>query len=194
MKHDERTRMTKIALANSLKKHMEKKPLKKITISEIINDCDINRKTFYYHFEDLYDLLKWMLEQEAIEVVKSFDLLLDYQEAISFVINYVDENVHILSCAYDSMGREEMKRFFYKDFIGIVQGLIDSAIEDLQVSVPMDFKEFLGNLYTEALAGVLIEWIKDRKKYGRDKVLRYLSLIIKTSLPATLIEASKVDM
>ena len=33
---------------------MEKKPLSKITVSEIIADCGVNRKTFYYHFEDIY--------------------------------------------------------------------------------------------------------------------------------------------
>lgn len=75
MTHEEATRRTKQMLAASLKKQMEKKPLKKITVSEIIADCNVNRKTFYYHFEDIYALLKWMLEQEAVEVVKQFDLL-----------------------------------------------------------------------------------------------------------------------
>ena len=61
MKHEESTLLTKKALAASLKKSMEKKPLKKITVSGIITDCNVNRKTFYYHFEDIYALLKWML-------------------------------------------------------------------------------------------------------------------------------------
>ncbi|WP_295208123.1 TetR family transcriptional regulator [Ruminococcus sp.] len=39
------------------------KPLSKITVSEIVADCNINRKTFYYHFEDVQSLLKWTLEQ-----------------------------------------------------------------------------------------------------------------------------------
>lgn len=167
-----------------------KSPLKKVTVSDIITDCNVNRKTFYYHFEDIYALLKWMLEQEAIEVVKQFDLLVDYKDAILFVLDYVEANAHILGCAYDSMGRDEMKRFFYADFIGIIQTLIDGTEKDLGLSVSMDFKEFLGNLYTEALAGVLIDWVKDRRKYNREKVLQYLSLIMRTSLPAVLTEAA----
>ena len=113
MKHEEITLSTKKALAASLKKQMEKKPLKKVTVSDIITDCNVNRKTFYYHFEDIYALLKWMLEQEAVEVVKQFDLLVDYEDAILFVLDYVEVNAHILGCAYDNMGRDEMKRFFY---------------------------------------------------------------------------------
>ena len=61
MKQDEKSLSTKRALAASLKKLMEKKPLSKITVSEIISDCNVNRKTFYYHFQDIYDLLKWIL-------------------------------------------------------------------------------------------------------------------------------------
>ena len=76
------------------------KPFSKITVSEIINTCKINRKTFYYHFEDIYALLKWTFEEEAIEVVKHFDLLADYEEAIRFVMKYVDENDYIISFGF----------------------------------------------------------------------------------------------
>ena len=54
---------TKKTLAMSFKKLMRKKPLSKITISEIISDCGLNRNTFYDHFEDICALLKWTLEQ-----------------------------------------------------------------------------------------------------------------------------------
>lgn len=68
-----------------------------------------------------------MLEQEAIEVVKNFDLLIDYEDAIHFIIQYVQENAHILNCAYDSMGRDELKRFFYNDFIFLVCNVINNC-------------------------------------------------------------------
>ena len=77
MKRTGSSQETKRALAASLKKLMNKKPLSKITINEIVQDCGLNRNSFYYHFEDIYALFKWMLEQEAVEVVKQFDLVLD---------------------------------------------------------------------------------------------------------------------
>ena len=191
MKHELTTLNTKKALAASLKKYMAQKPLSKVTVSEIIADCDVNRKTFYYHFEDIYALLKWMLEQEAVSVVEKFDLLTDYREAILFVMDYVEVNTHILNCAYDSMGRDEMKRFFYADFIGIIETLVDSVEKEGDISAPDEFKEFLCSLYTEALAGVLIDWFRDPEKRDREKTLNYLSVILRTSLPTVLTEASK---
>ena len=55
-------------LAASLKKFMAQKPLNKITIREIVEDCGVNRQTLYYHFEDIYALGKWMFDQEAVEL------------------------------------------------------------------------------------------------------------------------------
>ena len=52
---------TKYALENSLKKLLLQKPLNKITINDITEDCGVNRMTFYYHFKDIYDLVDWII-------------------------------------------------------------------------------------------------------------------------------------
>ena len=51
--------ITKTALEASLKKLLLKKPLDKITIRDLTEDCGISRMTFYYHFKDIYDLVEW---------------------------------------------------------------------------------------------------------------------------------------
>jgi probable dihydroxyacetone kinase regulator len=186
VKHEITTMNTRRTLAASLKKYMEKKPLSKITVSEIIADCGFNRKTFYYHFEDIYALLKWMLEEEAIEVVKQFDLLVDYREAVLFVMNYVRENKHLLCCAYDSMGRDEMKRFFYADFIGITRKLVCDAEQQLGVHAEDDFMEFLAHFYTEAVAGLLIDEFTDREGHDPGKAADYFALVLENSLQSVL--------
>ena len=191
MRHEITTYNTKKSLAESLKKAMRKKPFSKITVSEIINDCDVNRKTFYYHFEDIYALLKWMFEEEAIEVVKNFDLLVHYEEAIRFVMNYVDENDYIISCAYDSIGRDEMKRFFYADFVGVVTAVIDEAQEKMNLKTDPDFKAYAAKFYTEAIAGMLLDWVKEKDKSDREQVIRYMTALIETALKSMSLYLSK---
>lgn len=186
MKQDQKTLNTKKALAASLKKFMKQKPLSKITVSQLISDCNVNRKTFYYHFEDIYDLLKWTLEEEAIKVVKQYDLLVDYQEVITFVMDYVEENQHILNCAYDSLGREGMKRFLYADFIGILSTLIEGIEQQENIHADAEFKQFLCEFYTEALSGILISWFHDSKGRDRDKTIQDILLILRASLPNVL--------
>lgn len=186
MKHEVTTLNTRKLISSSLKKLMAVKPLSKITVSEIVSDCNINRKTFYYHFEDIQSLLKWTLEQEAVEVFKSFDLMLDYDEAINFVIDYVETNKHILNCAYDSMGRDELRRFFYNDFSGIVMTLILKAEEIEGVHTSEDFKNFIADFYTEALAGKLIGLFKSKKSYDRKQLTNFVILTFRVSLPEIL--------
>ena len=190
MKHDITTLNTKKTIAASLKKFMEKKPLSKITVSEIVADCKINRKTFYYHFDNIQDLLKWMLEQEAIEVVKNFDLLLDYEDAINFVLDYVEENKHILNCAYDSIGSNELNRFFHNDLNSIVMTIINRYEEIMGIDVGDDFRIFICEFYTEAIVGKIVRLLKNKRPYDRKKLIDYVSLTIKSSLPAVLKEAA----
>ena len=191
MKHEVTTLNTKRALAASLKGFMEKKPLSRITVSEIIADCGVNRKTLYYHFEDIYSLLKWMLEQEAVNVVRQFDLLVDHREAVLFVMNYVRENKHLLCCAYDSMGRDEMKRFFYADFIGITRSVIDNTERRLGLHTREDFKRSLAHLYTEAIAGMLIDEFTDQEGHDPEQAVEYFSLVLENSLPNVMASAQE---
>ena len=188
MKHEVTSLNTKKMLTESLKKAMGSKPFSKITVSEIIKDCGVNRNTFYYHFEDIYALLKWMLEQEAIAVLKSFDLLVNPEEALAFVIDYVDENKHIINCAYDSMGRDEMKRFFLTDLYGVVRSIIDSVADEMGADVDDDFKDFLTTFYTEALSGMLINYFRGSERRGRQELIDYILLILKNSIPNVLKE------
>ena len=56
---------TKVAMSNALKEQLKKKKLSKITINDIASACNISRMTFYYHFQDIYDLTEWTLEEAA---------------------------------------------------------------------------------------------------------------------------------
>ena len=186
LKHEEISLNTKRELARALKEAMKKKPFQKITVSALVDACGVNRKTFYYHFEDIRALLKWVLEEESIEVVKGFDLLVDYEEAITFVMNYVEENEHILNCAYDALGRDELKRFFYSDFLDISRTVIEEAEAVEGVRLEDGYREFLCAFYTNAVSGMLTDWVRYRDKRERETVARYLSTAIIDSLHGIL--------
>lgn len=188
MTNEELSLKTKQSLAQALKQQMKHKQLSKITITELCDICQINRKTFYYHFEDIYDLLKWTLEQEAVEVVKNFDLVVNTEEALRFVMAYADENKDIINSALDSMGHEEIQRFFYNDLFNVIYGAIEEGEYDLKIVVDPQFKNFLAAFYTEASAGILIEWVKNRMKQDKETVIKSLLSIYTVSIPAVLLE------
>lgn len=173
---------TKKMLVASLKKFMVQKPLSKITVAEIVKDCNVNRNTFYYHFQDIYALLQWMLEEEAFEVVKQFDLINDFEKVVEFAIDYVDKNKYILNCAYDTMGREELKRFLYADFIGVANTMLEGVEKKAGAKLDEKKHRFLCEFYIEALASVLVNWFRGQSIWSREEVVQYIVQISETML------------
>lgn len=193
MKYEVTSLNTKKLFAEALKQIVVQKSFSKVTVSELIRVCNVNRKTFYYHFTDVYDLLKWTLEQEAIDVVKNFDLIIDYEEAILFVMDYVEKNDVFLNNIYYSVGRDELKRFFYADFIEITTSVIKKIEELTEITVPKEFETFLSCFYTEAIAGTLLEWIVNKEKHDKQQVINYIFLIFRTVLPETIKQYSSSE-
>lgn len=64
---------TKRALAAVLKELMGQKSLNKITIHDLTERCGIRRQNFYYHFEDVYGLLRWTFEEEALSLLEQHE-------------------------------------------------------------------------------------------------------------------------
>ena len=142
-----------------------------------------------YHFQDIYDLLKWIFEEEAIEIVKQYDLIIDYHDAIQFVMNYVEKNKLICNCAFDALGRDELKRFFQKDFFSVIGTIVEQLADGKHI--PEDYKAFLVNFYTEALASLLIDWIRNREEYDKQKMIQYMSLTLYGTMQRALEQAEE---
>ena len=68
--------ITKRALSSAFKELLESKPFSKISVGDICEKCEMNRKSFYYHFKDKYDLVNWIYYTEFVTVVRQKDCLL----------------------------------------------------------------------------------------------------------------------
>lgn len=182
MKHEITSYNTKKMMAESLKTVMKSKPVSKITVSEIINDCGINRKTFYYHFEDIPALLRWMFAEESIKILKKFDLIEEYEAAINFVMDYVETNDQLFNHSRDSMGSDALLRFFREDFTEISRIVIEQGERMTGKILDPAYKQFLCNFYVNAVSSVLADWVKNRNHRDRKAVTEYLATTIRFSL------------
>lgn len=186
VKQKEMSLATKKELAAALKRQMARKPINKITVRELVAKCGINRNSFYYHFEDIYALFKWMIEAEAVEIVKQYDLVMDYHEVINFVLDYVESNQYLLANAYNAIGQAGLKRFLYLDFISCLGMLIEQGAQKKNIALDEDYKQFLCAFYAEAIAGTLLDYIIDSKGRSREKVISYVERLLRSTLPAAI--------
>ena len=197
MRNEEISYNTKKALSQALKDLMEKKSLNKITISEITRISNYNRKTFYYHFDDIDDLLLWTLEDEAMLKLRDFDNKNDYKEAIIFAMNYIESNQIVLNCAFNSVGRESLRKLFLKDFYQISEGILNKFLAESKVEVDDIFKDFLCKMISGATATMIIDYFNKKQDYyntaDKDKVAEYIMLIAASSLKASIEEYAKTN-
>ena len=191
MKHEVTTYQTRRLMGDALKTLLAEKPFSKLTVSEVIRVCGVNRKTFYYHFRDLYDLLGWVLNEEAIGVVHGFDLLTDYEEAIRFSMDYVENNPYLANCLGDAAALMEMKRFFYADFLGIVLSVIETAEQEAGTRLEPAFRDYAARFYTEAIVAMLIDWAKNGRHADKEHTLGYLSRILSANMESLFCQLKK---
>lgn len=186
MKQKDMSLTTKKALAEALKKLMAGKSINKITVHELVSACGLNRNSFYYHFADIYDLFKWMIEEEAVEVVRQYDLMLDCHEVIHFVLDYVENNQYLLANAYNAVGQAGLKRFLFLDFNACLDSLIEQSAGKSGIVLEADYRQFLCTFFTEALAGTLLDYITHPQKRSREKTVAYAERLLKSALPAAI--------
>lgn len=186
MTHEIKSLQTKRSMAESLKRLIQKKPLSKISITDIVTECHINRKTFYYHFDDVYSLLRWSFEQDSAELVKQFDLAIEYGEILMFVMDYFESNEQMIHAVLDAMGGEQMKGFFYKDFILIANALISQAESRAGVCLEEDYKQFLCVFYTTAVLGILLYWFTSDQKTDKQLVCDMIQKTVTSSFQGIL--------
>ncbi len=107
---------TKLQMAQALKRLIKDRPFSKITVQDIVSACNINRNTFYYHFENNYDLLSFAYELEVQNISEAFrNANASLPEGMDFVLDYIDANIQLCQCAYESLGEQQLKIIFEKD-------------------------------------------------------------------------------
>ena len=175
---------TKRALAASLEKLLAKKPLDKITVIDIVEDCEVNRQTFYYHFRDIYDLLEWTLLNETSKALGGKKTYATWQEGFLNIFEWVQKNKAMVSNIYHSVSREHIERHLYEITYDLLIGVVEEQAQDL--SVRAEDKKFIADFYKYAFVGLMLDWIRKGMKEDPNVIMRDLSLLLQGNMRAAL--------
>lgn len=171
------SQVTKRALEVSLKNLLLKKPLDKITIQDITDDCGINRMTFYYHFKDIYDLIEWSCVEDATKALNGKKTYDTWQQGFLQIFEAVLENKPFIMNVYHSVSREQVEIYLYK----LTYDLLISVINEkaVHMNVSEEDKAFIADFYKYAFVGMMLDWIKKDMKEEPQKIIERLSVLIK---------------
>ena len=167
---------TKRALEASLKKLLLQKPLNKITINDITEDCGVNRMTFYYHFKDIYDLVDWIMVEDAAKALEGRQSFETWTDAFLDILRQVQENKVLVMNVYRSMSREQVEQYLYKLLDPMLREFMDRNIRDFTVQ-DAD-KQFIIDFYKYALVGMALEWIRKDMKEDPVRMTERLNILL----------------
>ena len=159
---------TKAALEESLKRLLLKKPLDKITITDITTDCGISRMAFYYHFKDIYDLVEWSCVEDGTKALQGKKTSESWTEGLTQIFEAVLENKPFILNVYRSVSRERVENYLYTLTYQLIEGVVEEQSENLMVTEAQ--KKFIADFYKYSFVGVMLDWIKRGMKESPEEM------------------------
>ena len=182
MKHELNSQNTKQMLCDALIELSAKKPFSKITVSEIVNLCNVNRKTFYYHFEDIYDLLEWHLNNEIQRAISIFEPPYDLNALITFSVDYMNQHPYLHKFVQDPIAREKITKLLNQVLSPKVSELFLEREAILGKSIEKNFREFLVKYLTHITVLSILDAIENPNNYDIETMKRYIAIIFDMSM------------
>lgn len=148
---------TKEALGIALKKMLTVKPIDKITVKDLVEECGVNRQTFYYHFDDVYDLLEWVFEEDANRILPDEIFYDEWRENVMLFFRYLYENRSFVLNIYNSQNRSYMLRYFKRRLHYCIHGFAVIVADGRNIE--WSDLEFVCEFYAQGVTGLISQWL-----------------------------------
>ena len=149
--------ITKKALSSALKSLLDEKPFAKISVGDICEKCDMNRKSFYYHFQDKYDLVNWIFDTEFLSSVGDYETGWDL---LNQLCAYFYDNRSFYRRTLSVEGQNSFTDYF-KD---ILTSIMTEDLED--VFGAEENAEFFVDFYADAFVCAFKKWLSEKDCRG----------------------------
>ncbi|MGL4695685.1 TetR/AcrR family transcriptional regulator [Enterococcus larvae] len=148
---------TKRTIALALIKLSQTKAFDKISVQDITKKAGLNRQTFYYHFSDKFDLLRWIYQQDAFIYLNTEDVNIDNweEQALKMLKAIIEEKDFFFNTV------KACPDILQNDFSAVTKKLLFALFEEMDADkelLPED-KEFYARFLSYGCSGVLLNWI-----------------------------------
>lgn len=170
MKNEEITLQTKRDFARALKKMLRKQPLNKITVKQLLTLTNRSRPTFYYHFEDIPDLVKWTVQDEIISFMKESNGYNHWDEDIYNIFSYLYNNQSFVHAFYDHLNIKQFHEIFRELQINLLLRYIDEIIKKENLHVKVDDRRFIAQIFSGGFTEIVLDWLEHGQKETPEQI------------------------
>ena len=175
--------LTKQALIASFKKLLETEPFDKITISDITNDCGLSRQTFYYHFRDIFDMIRWIYNSESLNEIGGRGGYGTWQDKIRELFDYTLNNKSLILGTFNSKCRSDLVGYYMDISIRKISDIVEMKSDG---DIAEKDKKFIASVYAYAFVGIMVDWISDGMKESSEEMVDRVYKSVMSNFDRTL--------
>lgn len=169
---------TKKALAAAFKALVVQKGVDKVSVGDITSDCGMGRQSFYYHFQDKFELLEWIYQQQAFAPLCDGVTLQNWPQKMCEMLVTMEQERKFYIAAIKAY-----PNIFSNCLSKVLQGLFLQIIEQLDQthSVEIERREFGAAFYAMGCCAVVIQWAQKGMRLPAEKLAQELYILAKDS-------------
>lgn len=162
------------------------KSLGSLTITDIVKRCGVSRQSFYYYFDDIYDLIEWYFIQETEKALSEYSDIDSWQTGYIRIMRWAQKNKPLVMNTYRSIQREYIEVFMYRVLYRYIIKVVDTEARDLRVTEEQ--RASIAQFYTLALNAISLEWIRNGMNDRPETVAENVSFMIEGDFRKALLK------
>lgn len=185
------SKFTKTAIMNSFIKLLNNNSFDDITVKDIVDDCGINRNTFYYNFDDIYALVDEILQEEINKIVEKHKPYRSWNDGLLCAADFAVKNKKAIYHLYNSAKRPQLEKYFMRVLYDVVIEFVNKEAEETEISG--EGADFIAGFYSYGLFGILERWIDTGMKGDFMSVINKTGILFDTGIKQAISAISKTE-
>lgn len=170
----------------SFKKLVTKKCIDKITVKEVCELSEINRQTFYNHFTDIFDIFKFIFQEELSAEIAQNRTVETWCSGFLATMQYLKRHSKMVLHVYESSYRAEANTFFVRLSNRLLDDVVDECTGNYGSQLSEDDRRFIVNFYRHVFTGLMMDWVNEGMKEDPEVLVKKLQTMIIGSVPRSI--------
>lgn len=164
-------------IAEAARRLLMEKNVKKLTVKDIVEECQITRQTFYYHFQDIPELISWVIEREGERLQNEVQAQENPEERLNFFFAMALNAMPYVKRSMLTNYRDEIVEILLEHFRRMIEKSADG--KELSRKCSQAEYELTIRYHSMAILGILGSWTEEDAKHQEEVVHQIYQMITK---------------
>lgn len=170
-------KFTQKAIREAFIKLLEQRPLNQITVKDIVEECGINRNSFYYHYQDLPTLIEEIIKEEAETIIHAYPSVTSIVQCFDAATEFASRHKTAIMHIFRSVNRDVFERNLMMVCEYFVRSYVDTALA--QEAIPAEDRKTIVDYYKCVCFGLIIDWLSSGMTESYIQSIRRIFLLKK---------------